>query len=174
MLSYIEYLEAAFLIRRVERIDQNAKRFKRVMCFKVYLTNASMRAALFGQLSADSEAMGSITETAIFSQWQHSKIVELYYARWNSGEVDIVHLDMVNQLPSWIVEVKWSDRPYRSHSELDNCVEFIGKNSKISQPILVTSRTITDNNVEYKGIQFEFRPASLHAYLLGANLLRSI
>ncbi|MDZ4785584.1 MAG: DUF4143 domain-containing protein [bacterium] len=171
---YIEYLEAAFLIRRVERIDQNAKRFKRVMCFKVYLTNASMRAALFGQLSADSEAMGSITETAIFSQWQHSKIVELYYARWNSGEVDIVHLDKVNQLPSWIVEVKWSDRPYRSHSELDNCVEFIEKNPKTSQPILVTSRTITDNNVEYKGIQFEFRPASLHAYTLGANLLRSI
>jgi hypothetical protein len=171
---YIEYLEAAFLIRRVERIDQNAKRFKRAMCFKVYLTNPSMRAALFGQLSADSEAMGAMTETAIFSQWQHSKIVELYYARWNSGEVDIVHLDKVNQLPSWIVEVKWSDRPYRSHSELDNCVGFIEKNPKISQPILVTSRTITDNNVEYKGIQFKFRPASLHAYTLGANLLRSI
>ncbi len=54
---YLEYLEAAFLIRRVERIDQNAKRFKRAVCFKVYLTNPSMRSALFGKLDADAEAM---------------------------------------------------------------------------------------------------------------------
>jgi uncharacterized protein len=75
------------------------------MCFKVYLTNPSMRAALFGQLKIDFEAMGAMTETAIFSQWQQSKTIELYYARWNSGEIDIVHLDQVHQSPSWIVEV---------------------------------------------------------------------
>ena len=86
-----------------------------------------MRAALFGQLKIDSEAMGVMTETAIFSQWQHSKMIELYYARWNSGEIDIVHLDQVHQSPSWIVEVKWSDRPYNSPSELDKCIEFVKK-----------------------------------------------
>lgn len=171
---YLEYLEAAFLIRRVERIDQNAKRFKRAMCFKVYLTNPSMRAALFGQLDADSDAMGAMTETAIFSQWQHSKITELYYARWNSGEIDIVHLDLVHQSPSWVVEVKWSDRPYRSHSELDNCIEFVKKNQRISQPIMVTSRTIMDDSLLYKGVKFVFKPASLYAYILGANLLKRI
>lgn len=168
---YLEYLEAAFLIHRVERIDQNARRFKRAMCFKVYLTNPSMRAALFGQLKADSEAMGTMTETAIFSQWQHSKIIELYYARWNTGEIDIVHLDLAHQSPSWMIEVKWSDRPYRSHSELDNCIEFVRKNPTISQPIKVTSRTIVDNNFLYKGIQFAFEPASLYAYVVGANAL---
>ncbi|MGA1409875.1 MAG: ATP-binding protein [Prochlorotrichaceae cyanobacterium] len=171
---YLEYLEAAFLIRRVERIDQNAKRFKRAMCFKVYLTNPSMRAALFGQLTIDSEAMGAMTETAIFSQWQHRKIVELYYARWNSGEIDIVHLDQVHQSPSWIVEVKWSDRPYHSRSELDNCIEFVKKNPGVSQPIKITSRTIRDNDFLYKGVRFEFELASLYAYALGANILRNI
>jgi uncharacterized protein len=169
---YIEYLEAAFLIRRVERIDQNAKRFKRAMCFKVYLTNPSMRAALFGQLTINSEAMGAMTETAIFSQWQHSKIVELFYARWSTGEIDIVHLDRAHQLPSWIVEVKWSDRPYTSMSELDNCIEFVKRNPGLSQPIMVTSRTIKDNNFLYKGIRFKFELASLYAYMLGANILR--
>ena len=168
---YLEYLEAAFLIRRVERIDQNAKRFKRAMCFKVYLTNPSMRAALFGQLDANAEAMGAMTETAIFSQWQHSRITELYYARWNSGEIDIVHLDRADQSPSWIVEIKWSDRPERSHSELDNCIEFVRKNPNISQPIKVTSRTIERKDFLYREVQFEFEPASLYAYELGANLL---
>ncbi len=171
---YLEYLEAAFLIRRVERIDQNAKRFKRAMCFKVYLTNPSMRAALFGQLDPEAKAMGALTETAIFSQWQHNRVVELYYARWNSGEVDIVNLNPVNQSPAWIVEVKWSDRPLSSPSELDNCLEFIKKNPTISQPIMVTSRSISNEEFIYQGVHFNFVPASLYAYSLGANILRRI
>lgn len=171
---YLEYLEAAFLIRRVERIDQNAKKFKRAMCFKVYLTNPSMRAALFGQIDADSEAMGALTETAIYSQWQHSKITELYYARWNSGEIDIVHLNGNELKPTWAVEVKWSDRPYRARAELDNCVEFVDRNPRIKQPLLITSRTVVDDDVKYKGVAFVFRPASLYAYMLGANLLRTV
>lgn len=171
---YLEYLEAAFLIRRVERIDQNAKKFKRAVCFKVYLTNPSMRAALFGQMDSDSEGMGNLTETAIYSQWQHSQLTELYYARWNTGEIDIVHLNASEQKPTWAVEVKWSDRPYQARAELDNCVEFVLRNDRVSQPLLITSRTITDADVQYRSVKFDFRPASLYAYMLGANLLRSV
>jgi hypothetical protein len=58
-------LKRFLLIRRVERIDQN-KLVKRAMFFKVYLTNPSMWAALFGQLKPDSAAIGAMTETVIF------------------------------------------------------------------------------------------------------------
>ncbi|MGK7944246.1 MAG: ATP-binding protein [Microcystaceae cyanobacterium] len=170
---YLEYLEAAFLIRRVERIDQNAKRFKRANFFKVYLTNPSMRAALFGQFNADSDIMGSMTETAIFSQWQHSQITNLYYARWKSGEIDIVNLEQGKQTPSWLVEVKWSDHPYRYSSELDNCVKFVQKNSQIKQPITITSRSITDNKIIYQNVWFRFIPSSLYAYTVGTIAKRS-
>jgi hypothetical protein len=169
---YLEYLEAAFLITRVERIDQTAKRFKRAISFKVYLVNPSMRAALFGQINPDSDAMGALTETAIFSQWQHSQQTQLYYARWNTGEIDIVSLDTINQQPSWAVEVKWSDRPYKARQELDNCVEFVIQNPVINQPILVTSKTMSDAMVHHKGVRFEFFPSSLYAYTLGVNLLQ--
>ncbi len=169
---YLEYLEAAFLITRIERIDQTAKRFKRAVSFKVYLVNPSMRAALFGQINPDSDAMGALTETAIFSQWQHSQQNQLYYARWKTGEIDIVSLDTINQQPSWAVEVKWSDRPYKARQELDNCVEFVNQNPDINQPILITSRTISDAIVHHKGVRFEFFPSSLYAYTLGVNLLQ--
>lgn len=168
---YLEYLEAAFLIKRVERIDQNAKRFKRAMFFKVYLTNPSMRAALFGQVKADSEAMGALAETAIYSQWQHSEVADLYYARWQTGEIDIVYLSKAEQKARWAVEVKWSDRPIQNTSELDNCVEFVSRNSRIEQPILVTTRTKEAKNFEYRGVRFFFQPASVYAYTLGANIL---
>ena len=170
---YLEYLEAAFLIRRVERIDQNAKRFKRAVCFEVYLTNPSMRAALFGQLESSSKAMGAMAETAIFSQWEHSKVDTLYYARWKTGEIDIVSLDVVHQVPDWVVEIKWSDRPYNTRSELDNCVAFVSKNPGTSQPLLITSKTVSDRDFLYKGVRFEFVPTSLYAYLLGANISRN-
>lgn len=169
---YIEYLEAAFLIRRVERIDQSAKRFKRAMCFKVYLTNPSMRAALFGQVTPDSEAMGSLTETAIFSQWQHNETIELFYARWNGGEIDIVSLLDSTQAPIWAVEVKWSDRPVKNSDQLRHCAEFARTHPKLRQPVLVTTRTMTGEH-QYKGCKFEFRPSSVYAYTLGANILKS-
>lgn len=172
---YIEYLEAAFLIRRVERIDQNAKRFKRASAFKVYLNNPSMRAALFGSIQADAPAMGALTETAIYSQWQHTQQAELFYARWNGGEVDIVHMGGSDLKPNWAVEVKWSDRPHQSRGELDNCVAFLQKHPAIAErPMLVTSRTITDAQVLYKGMAFRFCPASLYAYTVGANLLQHL
>jgi hypothetical protein len=71
------------------------------------------------------------------------------------------------------VEIKWSDKPYKSHSELDNSVEFASKNPLISQqPILVTSRSISFANIDYKGFLFNFIPSSLYAYKVGANLLK--
>jgi predicted AAA+ superfamily ATPase len=171
---YLEYLEAAFLIRRVERIDQTAKRFKRAVSFKVYLVNPSMRAALFGQMNPDSEAIGALTETAVFSQWQHSQQSQLYYARWKTGEIDRVSLGPADQQPAWAVEVKWSDRPYQIRTELDNCIEFVCRNPGIKQPILITSKTILDEDVHYKDVRFQFIPSSLYAYTVGVNLLGNL
>ena len=167
---YLEYLEAAYLITRVERIDQNARRFQRATNFKVYLTNPSMRAALFGQVSADSAEMGALTETAIFSQWQHREEIKLYYARWDSGEIDIVLLDKATQKPNWAVEVKWSDWPTSKHEMLENCVQFAKLHPTIVHSITVTTRTIK-MSIEYRQVQFRFIPSSLYAYTLGKNIL---
>jgi uncharacterized protein len=104
---YTTYLEAAFLIRVVHRVDESAKRFKRARNFKVYLTNPSMRAALFSPVDESSEEVSALAETAIFSQWFHSDELNLYYARWKDGEVDIVRLG-ADQRVRWAVEVKWS------------------------------------------------------------------
>ena len=68
---YIDTLEAAFLVKVVHRIDRSARRFQRAASFKVYLTNPSMRAALFAPVAADDEAVGDLAETAVFSQWFH-------------------------------------------------------------------------------------------------------
>jgi predicted AAA+ superfamily ATPase len=168
--KYLEYLEAAFLIKRVNRIDETARKFKRATTFKVYLTNPSMRAALFGFVDQDSKAMGALTETAIYSQWLHSDTINhLRYARWKKGEIDIVCVDRVNQKPRWVVEVKWSDAPTENHSLLDNLVSFIQQHN-VDDAALVTTKS-KKLKLSYKGVEFEMRPSSEYAFLLGKNIL---
>ena len=168
---YLEYLEAAFLIRRINRIDLNARHFKRVTSFKVYLTNPSMRSALFGPLDPDSPFMGHLVETAIFSQWlHHPGIDHLSFARWSSGEIDLVFVSPMTQKPDWIVEVKWSDRAFDDHRELDNCIEFKNHNKLGDEKILVTTKTVS-GVIAYKNAVLDFVPSSLYAYVVGERSL---
>ena len=165
---YIEYLEAAFLIKVVHRVDHNAKRFHRANFFKVYLTNPSMRAALFSPLKADDGAVASLAETSIFSQWFHSDTT-LYYARWHDGEVDIVLLGP-EQKVAWAVEVKWSDRYCDNPHELKSLLSFCQANGL--KRVLVTSKTKTLSR-KVGGIQIEFIPAGIYCYTVGYNLIHS-
>jgi predicted AAA+ superfamily ATPase len=175
--DYLEYLEAAYLIRRVHRVDNNALRMQRARTFKVYLTNPSIRAALFGMVSAEDEAMGNLAETAVWSQWLHHAEVSrwLHYARWKAGrkdlEVDIVSLDAATQKPKFAVEIKWSDRPPTALDELRGLRELASRHNLARQP-LVTTRTYTGQAV-LSDVTIEFMPVALHCYTIARNLLRA-
>lgn len=170
LVKYLEYLEAAFLIRRIRRVDQDAAHFKRVTTFKVYLTNPTMRAALFGPVDEHHEAMGHLVETAVFSQWLHNAtfIDSLYYARWRSGEVDLVSLDP-QQRPRFAVEVKWSDRALEDVKPIKGLLEFARKH-KLERLPLVTTLSV-EGRKSVKGVEVEFTPNSLHCYTVAKNTL---
>lgn len=169
---YIEYLEAAFLIKIVSRVDDNGAKFKRAVSFKVYLTNPSMRAALFGPVRSDDSAMGALTETAIFSQWFHNPSItdRLHYARWKKGEVDLAYINPSVAKTEWCVEVKWSDRIVKNDSELSEAFNFCRRNKLKS--IRVTTKSITTNKV-IDGLSVEYEPSAEYAYVLGRNILGS-
>ncbi len=171
---YLEYLEAAFLIKRVERIDQNGKRFKRATFFKVYLTSPSMRAALFGPVGEGDEAMGPLVETAIFCQWFHDhQSNAIRYARWGKsrgGEVDIVNLDKL-QKPQWCVEVKWSDRFFEHPNQLKSLGSFLQIHSDL-QTAICTTKTKSGWQ-KLRDYDIKFVPAAVYCYEVGKNLLLS-
>lgn len=160
---YIEYLEAAFLIRIVHRVDKNARRFERAMRFKVYLTNPSIRSALFSPIEEDDPAMGSLVETAIFTQWLHWPDYSLHYARWDRGEVDLVHLDP-NQKPDWATEVKWSDRIVTSVDDLREAISFChAHNLKL---LTVTTRSVFESQM-FRSVNVVFAPAAVYCFVVG-------
>lgn len=171
--KYLVYLEAAFLIVRVRRIDDTGKTFQRMRNFKVYLTNPSMRAALFSPLEETDRAMGAMAETAMFSQWFHSpQMSSLHYARWKKGraelEVDLVKVDTSTLKPSWAYEIKWSDRfAMGHHKELIGLVELAKANENL--PVGATSKTVT-RTTTVDNVQISHFPCALHCYQIGKNL----
>ena len=175
LADYLEYMEAAYLIRRVHRIDDNALRLLRARSFKVYLTNPAMRAALFGMVTASDEAMGRLAETAVWSQCLHSALRSnaMHYARWREGrqdlEVDWVGLDAHSQKPSFAVEVKWSDRTPQVLGELRGLHSLALKHPMARTP-LVTTRTYT-GQATLQGMKIDFIPVALYCYALSRQVL---
>ena len=172
---YLEYLEAAFLIKIVHRVDQNARRFRRANRFKVYVTTPALRCALFGPVSEGDAEMGQLAETAVFAQWFHTDAIhELHYARWKESEVDIVYLNPeLRQEPDWCVEVKWSDRPPSHPEELSGVCTLANRYPDISAS--VTTRTIEARSDSWPGATpLKFTPTSLYCYTVGRNVTATI
>jgi uncharacterized protein len=161
---YIEYLEAAFLVKVIHRVDRDGRRFQRATAFKVYLTNPSMRAALFSPIDADDEAMGDLAETAVFAQWFHDPSA-LHYARWDRHEVDLVGLD-ARQQPAWAVEAKWSDRFVSRPQDLGSLLTFCQTNRL--PRATVTTRTARAT-LTVGRITLEFIPTALYCYAAGRS-----
>lgn len=171
--KYLEYLESAFLIKVLNKVDVNAKRLKRVTSFKVYLTNPSLRTALFSPISETDGEMGNMVETAVLSQWMHRENLDLTYARWkegrNEGEVDLVLVDDKKFKPVWGVEIKWSNRYFEKPKELKSLLQFCKTNG--FQKALVTSLDQTGVK-KLESLMLTFLPAAVYTYNIGDITLK--
>ena len=126
-----------------------------------------MWSALFEILKSEDKAMGSLAETAIFSQWFHHPR-DRFYARWSDGEVDIVGLGP-NQKAAWAIEVKWTDRFVENPSELKSLISFCGAN-KLSEAVVTTLTAFKE--MDYCGIKLRFVPTSIYCWTVGHNLVK--
>lgn len=173
--KYLAYLEAAFLIKVVRRTDDTAKKYQRETQFKIYLTNASLRCALFVPIKDNEPEIGNMVETAVYAQWLPRQNVDLRYANWRigkqEGEVDIVGLDIGKQKPSWSVEIKWSDFFIDHPYELKSLRYFLERNS-MSQALVTTISKFGNKEIENADILFI--PAACYAYIVGRNTLNQL
>ncbi len=170
--KYIQYLETAFLIKVVYKVDENARRFQRERSFKIYLTNPAMRCALFNPITINDNYVGNMVETAIYAQWIQRDNMGIHYANWKrgrtNGEVDMVGLDTVRQTPKWVVEIKWTDRFYDSPGELESLFSFMQFNS-LPQAIVTSISKYGRKDLKEVGLQFI--PSAIYAYIIGRNTI---
>ena len=161
--KYIKYLESAFLIKILHRVDITAKRFKNITQFKVYLTNPSLYTGLFGRISADDERFPHLVETAVYAQYLHREHEYLRYANWkkgrDEGEVDLIEVSRNFQKVHWAVEVKWSDSP-----KVNKLKQFMEKN-KLKKGIVTSKTKFEDYN------DLLIVPNSIYTYVVSKNAL---
>ena len=171
--KYLEYLEAAFLIKVLNKVGINAKRLKRITSFKVYLTNPSLRTALFSPITETDSEMGNMVETAVLSQWMHREKLDLTYARWKDGrkegKVDLVLVDARSYKPIWGVEIKWSNRYFDKPQELRSLISFCNEN-KFKSAVITSIDQLGQKDLDT--IKFTFIPASIYAYNIGDITLK--
>lgn len=166
---YLDYFEAAFLVKIIDRTDNKNHQFKRRTFFKVILSNPSLRSAIFGKVTENSPELEGLAETAIFSQlviyfWHF----ELYkYARWNrggsKGEVDLIHVNKQGK-PVAALEIKWTDRFAEGVEEPKSLLTYCRENSL--KTAYVTSKTIFCKK-EYKDISIHYLPTSFVCLMMG-------
>lgn len=173
--KYIQYLEAAFLIKKIRRADDTAKNYRREMLFKLYLTNPSLRCALFQPIDESDEVIGNMVETAVYAQWI-PRDVNIAYANWNEGngkkgEVDIVGINEARQKPDWAVEVKWSNKPFQNPSSELKSLEYFMKTNGLSYALVTSISETGLREMSYGSLQF--MPVACYAYTVGQNTLRA-
>ena len=171
--KYIQYLEAAFLVKKIRRADDTAKEYRREMLFKLYLTNPSLRCALFQPIDDNDEVIGNMVETAVYAQWI-PRNVNIAYANWNEGnnkkgEVDIVGINEVKQKPEWAVEVKWSNKPFNNPSTELKSLETFMKTNGLTHAIVTSISETGKKDVPFGCLQF--MPVACYAYTVGENTL---
>ena len=171
--KYVQYLEAAFLVKVIHRADNTAKRYQREHCFKIYLTNPSLRCALFQPLTMSDQEIGALVETAIYAQWIPRLGTDIAYASWRQGrkelgEVDIIGINRGRCKADWAVEVKWTDRYYENPSELRSLHSFMEAN-RLTQALVTTLSQSGLKDMPWGGLQF--MPSACYAYIVGRNTL---
>jgi hypothetical protein len=166
--TYIKYLEAAFLVRRIYRVDQDGNRYTRERGFKIYLNNPAMRCGLFGPMQADDEGFGHLVETAVYAQ-RLQGTVRLNYARWKTGEVDMVELDP-RLRPAHVCEVKWSDAAISDDRVIRSVLKF-AKDHGLSNSFVTTRSKFAE--VVSNGFVVNCVPTAAIAYAFGIASLQS-
>lgn len=174
--KYIQYLEAAFLIKKIRRADDTAKSYRREMLFKLYLTNPSLRCALFQPIDETDAFIGNMVETAVFAQWI-PRNEHIAYANWNEGnkkkgEVDIVGINEAMQKPEWAVEIKWSNKPFHNPGTELKSLETFMRTNGLTHAIVTSISEMGKKDMQYGCLQF--MPVACYAYTVGENTLKAI
>jgi uncharacterized protein len=165
---YLDYLEAAGLIRRMPRVHPAGGRFRRMRTFKVHLTAPCLYAGLFGPVDAAHPALPALTETGILAQWQGSRQRDgLHFARLPEGPVDLIGLDPDSLRPSWACALAGRDDSLEG-TGIEGLIAFARRNAPLRWLGATTRTKAALRN--HGGLEVWHRPAGQYCYEVGRRM----
>lgn len=159
---HLDLMEDAGLIRRLYRVDDTGRPFRRAVAFKAYIANPSLRAALFGPVAADDPAMPRLVETAVLDHWRHwGRPDRTYYLRGESLRVGFVERDPAGGPPVSATDVSWPHDDEAGMARLGGLVEFLAETGARANAVLHRRRSGVERA---GGIDLNFHPAAQLLY----------
>jgi predicted AAA+ superfamily ATPase len=166
--KYLDFLEGAFLIRRVPRLNRDGRPFQRQVLFKVYLTSPTLYTALFGPLAPDAPEYPRLVETAVAAQCFATGLADrLAYASWKGGMVDLILLDDAKQRPDHLFQFDWSGAVAASDKGPETMVNFAVRTNPDARMTLLTR--VQGGPARRGGLDLNMVPSSVYAYWLGTR-----
>ncbi len=167
--KYLDYLESAFLIRRLTRVDRDAKKFQRAVAFKVYLTAPCLYSALYAPVAMKDQFFKRLAETALVSQWLGSPhMANLAYASWRGGSIDLLSLDPNTGQPDHVYELDWDNRYGRPGKGPEELIGFVEGTNRKANPYILTASIARPATM--RGIDFTLAPLALYTYWLERDI----
>ncbi len=167
VIKYLDYLEHIFLIKRIYRFNDRHKTERDELYFRVYISNPSLRTALFTPLSADDIRTEYMVETAILAQWQHIEKGMFYYCKHDHVILDLIKVDE-HKNPIWVTDIRWQDPHGLAPNELDIVGHFCEKYRLISS--MITTKQTRDI-IPSSNVIHSYEPASLYCYTIGKQIV---
>jgi predicted AAA+ superfamily ATPase len=164
--KYLEYLEAAHLVRRIDRVDQNGNGFQRAVGFRVFLSAPCLYSALFGPTPVEHDAFRRLVQSAVVAQWRSAEgEKDLAYAVWRGGGVDLVGFDPKSGKPSAAFEMDWNDHYAQATKGPGELVQFVKASGNTAKATILTRSLVRPGRMQ--GVDITLIPASLYCYWLG-------
>jgi predicted AAA+ superfamily ATPase len=167
IVKYLNYLEHIFLIKRIYRFADRHKDERDDLYFRVYISNPSLRTALFTPLSEDDIRTEYMVETAILAQWQHIEKDMFYYCKHDHVIIDLIKVDE-SKNPIWVTDVRWQHPHGLAPNELDIVGYFCEKYGLISS--MITTKQTRDI-IPLSNVIHSYEPASLYCYTIGKHIV---
>ena len=165
--KYLDYFDATFQLQRLDKFDPVNGPFARARNFKLYMTDPSAQAALFGPIDGGPESKRVVEAALLSAALLKSSGTELFYGIWKGREIPFIARSGPSQEKNcayfyldWEAVEDTPPEQFAAHAALPS--EALGPDPYIE----IFTRSLS-GGATFDGTKIRFTPAALYCWEMG-------
>ncbi|HAA93743.1 MAG TPA: hypothetical protein DCE33_14945 [Rhodospirillaceae bacterium] len=165
--KYLDFLGATYQLQRLDKFDPMTGPYARARKFKLYLTDPSAHAALFGPVGEGAEATRLVESAILAAALLRPAGTELYYGLWKRREVPFIALTGPSRNKSRAYF--YLDWAATEETQLDGYARLANFPPEAlgPEPYVEIFTQSLSAATEFDGVEVRFTPAALYCWEMG-------
>lgn len=167
--KYLDFLEATYQLKRLDKFDPVTGPFARARNFKLYLADPVAHAALFGPAEGGEDAARLVESAILSATMLRPAGTALYYGLWKGREIPFIALTGPSREKSrayfyldWSATEETPLDDFAGHAALP--AEALGPEPYVE----IFTRSLS-GGAEFGGVPVRFTPAALYCWEMGCQ-----